>query len=282
MPMPSGDKPSRSERNIKRLAKRWIAGDTLQQAFAKAKESNKVGIRGVINFLGEHAESVSKIKGTVGGYMLLLDRIAEGKVQASVSVKPTQLGMAIDKKLCEAGFTKLLDKARKINAFIWIDMEKSEYTQTTLDLYKVLRSRYDNVGVTLQAYLKRSNRDFDDLLAINGKVRLCKGAYKENNNLIFGQHEQVRKNYARLMQSLFERGNNFAIATHDNNLIEKAKSLSKRYKRDFEFQFLMGVREKLEIKLVKEGFTVANYIPYGRNWFAYTIRRFSKNASHTK
>ncbi|MBM3897787.1 MAG: proline dehydrogenase [Thaumarchaeota archaeon] len=272
MPMPSEDKPSRSERNIKRLAKRWIAGDTLEQAVTRAKELNKVGIRGVINFLEEHGESVSKIKGTVREYMLLLDRIAEGKVQASVSVKPTQLGMTIDRKLCMDSFAKLLDRA-KMNTFVWVDMERSEYVQATLDLYKALRSKYDNVGVTVQAYLKRSAKDLDDLLAINGKVRLCKGAYKEISSMIVGQHEQVSRNYARLTQSLFERGNNFAIATHDNILIEKAKVLSRRYKKDFEFQFLMGVGEKLKIKLVQEGFAVANYIPYGRRWLEYVLRR---------
>lgn len=270
--MLNGDE-SRPEKILKRFASKWIAGDTLEQAIERAKKSNKIGVQGIINLLGEHAESILMTERAVIEYLQILDAIAEDKVLASISVKPSQVGISIDRKLCEENFVKLLVAAQKLKIFVWIDMESSQYTEETLDLYKTLKSRYDNVGIALQAYLKRSEKDLESLLAIDGKVRLCKGAYRESNDVMVGHHEQIGENYAKLMKLLFEKGNNFAIATHDNSLIEKAKMLSSQYKRNFEFQMLMGVRESLKSRLVQEGFIVANYIPYGRKWLAYTVRR---------
>jgi len=270
--MLNGDE-SRPEKILKRFASKWIAGDKLEQAIERAKKSNKIGVQGIINLLGEHAESILMTERAVIEYLQILDAIAEDKVLASISVKPSQVGISIDRKLCEENFIRLLDAAQKLKIFVWIDMESSQYTEETLDLYKTLKSRYDNVGIALQAYLKRSEKDLESLLAIDGKVRLCKGAYRESNDVMVGHHEQIGENYVELMKLLFEKGNNFAIATHDSNLIEEAKVLSKQYKRNFEFQMLMGVRENLKSRLVQEGFIVANYIPYGRKWLAYTVRR---------
>ena len=270
--MLNGDE-SRPEKILKRFASKWIAGDTLEQAIERAKKSNKIGVQGIINLLGEHAESILMTERAVIEYLQILDAIAEDKVLASISVKPSQVGISIDRKLCEENFIRLLDAAQKLKIFVWIDMESSQYTEETLDLYKTLKSRYDNVGIALQAYLKRSEKDLESLLAIDGKVRLCKGAYRESNDVMVGHHEQIGENYEELMKLLFEKGNNFAIATHDSSLIEEAKVLSKQYKRNFEFQMLMGVRENLKSRLVQEGFIVANYIPYGRKWLAYTVRR---------
>jgi proline dehydrogenase len=270
--MLNGDE-SRPEKILKRFASKWIAGDTLEQAIERAKKSNKIGVQGIINLLGEHAESILMTKRAVIEYLQILDAIAEDKVLASISVKSSQVGISIDRKLCEENFIRLLDAAQKLKIFVWIDMESSQYTEETLDLYKTLKSRYDNVGIALQAYLKRSEKDLESLLAIDGKVRLCKGAYRESNDVMVGHHEQIGENYVELMKLLFEKGNNFAIATHDSSLIEEAKVLSKQYKRNFEFQMLMGVRENLKSRLVQEGFIVANYIPYGRKWLAYTVRR---------
>lgn len=269
--MPS-DEESKPERILKRFARQWIAGDTLEQAIERAKKSNKAGVRGIINLLGEHAESILMTESAMVEYLQILDAIAEENAQASISVKPTQLGMSMDKKICEENFVRLLESAKKRQIFIWIDMEGSRYTQPTLDLYKSLR-HYDNVGVALQAYMKRSAKDLNDLLAVDGKIRLCKGAYKESDEILVGGYKQVRENFSKLMKVLFERGNNFAIATHDDALIEEAKELSKQHEKNFEFQLLMGVRENLKQKLVQEGFTVADYIPYGRRWLAYMVRR---------
>ncbi|MBI2126902.1 MAG: proline dehydrogenase family protein [Thaumarchaeota archaeon] len=271
--MPSQDEPSRTEKLFKKFAKQWMAGDTLDDAVLRAKESNKNGINGIINLIGELATSEETTKPTVQEYFEILQAIDKNKVSACITVKPTQMGASIDEKLCRENFARLLDEAKKLNIFVWIDMESSKFTQLTLDLYRSLSKAYDNVGVALQAYLKRSAKDLDGLLSIEGKVRLCKGAYRESSDIIVGSKEFIDQNFFNLMKVLFEKGNNFAIATHDNKLIEKAKELSKDYNRNFEFQMLLGIRENLKFKLVAEGFRVSNYIPYGRKWLAYTMRR---------
>lgn len=271
--MPSQDEPSRTEKLFKKFAKQWIAGDKLDDAVLRAKESNKNGINGIINLLGEHATSEEMTKRTVQEYFDILHLIDKDKVSACISVKPTQMGASINEKLCRENLTRLLDEAKKLNIFVWIDMESSKFTQLALDLYKSLSKTNDNVGVALQAYLKRSAKDLDDLLSIQGKVRLCKGAYRESSGIIVGSKEVIDQSFFDLMRVLFEKGDNFAIATHDDKLIENAKELSKDYNRNFEFQMLLGIRGNLKFKLVAEGFRVSNYIPYGRKWLAYTMRR---------
>ena len=271
--MPGQDEPSRTERLFKKFARQWIAGDTLDDAVLRAKESNKNGINGIINNLGEHAISEEMTMRTVQEYLDILHSIDKDKVSACITVKPTQMGASIDESLCRENLAGLLDEAKKLNIFVWIDMESSKFTQLTLDLYRSLSKVHKNVGVALQAYLKRSAKDLDDLLSTEGKVRLCKGAYRESSDITVGSKEEIGQSFSSLMQVLFEKGDNFAIATHDDKLIKNAKELSKDYNRNFEFQMLLGIRENLKFKLVAEGFRVSNYIPYGRKWLAYTMRR---------
>lgn len=278
--MPTQDEPSRTERLFKKFARQWIAGDTLDNAVLRAKESNKNGINGIINLLGEHATSEEMTKRTVQEYLEILHSIDKGKVSACITVKPTQMGASIDEKLCRENFARLIGEAKKLNIFVWIDMESSKFTQSTLNLYRSLSKVHGNVGVAIQAYLKRSAKDLDDLLAVEGKVRLCKGAYRESSDIIIGSKESIDQNFFDLMKVLFEKGDNFAMATHDDKLIEGAKELSKDYKKNFEFQMLLGIRENLKFKLVAEGFRVSNYIPYGREWLAYTMRRLRERRSN--
>ena len=166
--------------------------------------------------------------------------------------------------------------------WLWVDMENSPYTEKTIELYKYVLSKYPNTGIAIQAYLRRSETDLRDLLAAGAKVRLVKGAYNESPEIAFKNKREVSENYAKLMKMLFEQSekNLFAIATHDGRLVEQGKELSKKNNSHFEFEMLMGVRDKLKADLVLQKYQVREYIPYGPEWFAYSMRRLREKKSN--
>jgi proline dehydrogenase len=255
------------------LVRRWIAGEGIDEAIARAKEESRRGRKTIVNILGEHLEEKAEVEKVKDEYLELIDALAEAGINGAISVKPSQLGTGIDADYCLANLENIAEKAREKGIFLWLDMESSAYTQRTINHYLKLLGEYREVGVALQAYLKRSERDLRELLKAGAKVRLVKGAYKEPPRIRYASNADIKENFKGLMALLFKGGAVFAIATHDKELIDEAKKLSAGRKGIFEFQMLMGIGEGLKEELMKDGYTVAEYIPYGKNWLPYTLRR---------
>lgn len=264
------------EKIVFRIAKQWIAGDTMNQAVKSAQNANKNGMDAIINKLGEHMNSKSQIDGTVSEYLVLVSNLKKFNVQGGVSIKPTQVGLSKSKKECLENLTKIIEKAALSQSFVWIDMESSEHTDETFQMYCELFEKYERLGIAIQANLKRTRDDLKKLIEKGAKIRLVKGAYHENAKVAFHSRKEVDTNYQFLMKMLFKGANEFAIATHDSELIDKAIELSKIHSKKFEFQMLKGIRDELKPVLINKGFSVSEYIPYGTNWLPYSIRRLKE------
>ncbi len=258
---------------LTRFARQWIAGETLDDAIARAKKENNAGIRAIINFLGEHVKDEAEADNNVEENLWILRAIEESKTSASLSIKPTQLGLDIDKNLCLSKVEKIVSAASSKNIFVWIDMENAPYTQDTIDIYLEIIKKHKNAGIAIQANLKRSEGDVARIAASAGIIRLVKGAYSEKMEIAYTSRSDITRNFSKLMAYLFYKSPFFAIATHDDRLINEAIEANKTHQKKIEFQMLMGVRDELKRRLVKGGFTVVDYIPYGKNWFPYTTRR---------
>lgn len=258
------------------FAKQWIAGDTLDDALSSARKTYKKKMNVIINKLGEYNTSKKIIEETVNEYQTVLLSLKKSKIEGGISVKPTQVGLLVSIKECIRNFNSIIKTAGLTNSFVWIDMESSDHTDETLEIYQKLFSSYERLGIALQANLKRTKNDLADLLERGAKVRLVKGAYKESSEVSYKSKENVDENFLNLTKLLFKKGNEFGIATHDSKMIDVAIALSKKYERQFEFQMLRGIRDELKLELVKKGFDVAEYIPYGTNWLPYSIRRLKE------
>lgn len=255
------------------VAKQWIAGNTIDDALSAAQSSYRNGMSVIINRLGEYHTSKQIIEKTINEYKTVMSSFKKWKVNGGISVKPTQIGLSRSMSECFQNFETLIKNAISSQTFVWIDMESSDHTDETIEIYQNLFSRYERLGMVLQANLMRTENDLVDLTAFGAKIRLVKGAYRENPKVSFKSKEKIDQNYVKLMELLFRRANEFGIATHDSAMIENAIKLSKKYERKFEFQMLRGIRDELKPKLVKMGFNVSEYIPYGTNWLPYSIRR---------
>ena len=261
------------EKLLFKFAKQWIAGDDIDDALKSAQEAYKNGRHAIINKLGEYNKTKGHIEKTILEYEQIISSFRKWNVRGAISVKPTQVGMSINKKICLASFERLIESASKSHVFVWIDMESSEHTDDTIELYYDLFSRYERLGIAIQANLKRSYDDMRDLIKQGAKIRLVKGAYRENGKIAYKIRDEVDRNFQKIMKFLFTNANEFGIATHDSKLIDGAISLSKKYQKKFEFQLLKGVRDELKPELVKQGFIISDYIPYGINWLPYSVRR---------
>jgi proline dehydrogenase len=274
------------ERLLMKLAKKWAAGQYMEDALIAAKSCNMKGQKAILNYLGEDKTEEGNINRTTKEYSDLLERLHADQTDGCISVKPSQLGLSISYELCRKNLKAIINRAINFRLFVWIDMESSKHTDDTLMLYLELLAHYPQIGVVLQSALRRSASDLLHLMEVGAKVRLVKGAYHENEQIAFIRHEEINTNYIKLLDMLFSNNymnnngldNNvkFAVATHDSKLIEYAIKLSKTVKigiTNFEFEFLRGIRDELKRDLVKEGFRVAEYIPYGDEWLPYSIRR---------
>lgn len=261
------------EKVLFKIAKQWIAGDTMEEALKSARQANMNGMSAILNKLGEHMTSKAQVSQTVLDYLTLVSNLRRSKITGGLSIKPTQVGLSISTKECLENLDKIIEKALQSQSFVWIDMESSEYTDNTFKIYLNLFEKYERLGVVIQANLKRTQNDLEMLLKNGAKIRLVKGAYHESSKNAYKTRHEVDENYKKLMRILFEQGNEFAIATHDSKLIDLATNLSKKYERKFEFQMLKGIRDELKPILIKSGFSVSEYIPYGTNWLPYSIRR---------
>src|SRR5208282_2986086 len=262
------------------IAKHWIAGETYQEALERAEQANVNKMLGIVNLLGEEVVAREETAAATTEYLELLKAIDARKIRSCISIKPTQLGLSIDRKLFEDNLNSLLSTAKSLGNFVWIDIEGSPYTTDTIDSYLEFRKRFDNVGVAIQAYLKRSEEDVNRILDSKGMIRLVKGAYNEKPEIAFKRKNQINENFSKLMRLMFERGEGFAIATHHEKLIEEAAELSKTRQVNFEFEMLMGIRDKKKIELAQRGYRVSEYIPYGKGWWAYSVRRIREHKSN--
>ncbi|HYB75588.1 MAG TPA: proline dehydrogenase family protein [Nitrososphaerales archaeon] len=264
-----------------RLAKRWISGVDLDSALADAKKANSKGMGAVVNFLGEEIRDPAVAESHTGEYLRLQQRISDEHIRGFASVKLTQLGLGADDEGAFARLEKIADNSDRLGQALWIDMESSQFTEKTISMYLASLKKHRNVGIVLQAYMKRSEADLPKLLDAGARIRLVKGAYRERPDVVYHSKEEVAESFRRLMRSLFEEGTGFAIATHDSILIDEAKKLAEtKRNQDFEFEMLKGIRDELKVDLVGSGFNVSEYLPYGDRWFAYSKRRITEHPSN--
>ncbi len=280
-----------SEQNSlgQRLSRRFVAGMTVDEAIGVVKQLNAEGIEASLDSLGESVLQVSQAEESAAVYHRLLDRIAERKLRANVSVKLTAMGMDIGghgagPQLAERIVGELVEHAAAIDSFVRIDMEGSDYTEATLQMTERLHMRFPGrVGSVLQAYLFRTADDTERLLGQGIRIRLCKGAYKEPPHLAFPNKADVDTNYVTLMKRMAASGVFCGIATHDEAIIDQMRAFAREHSLDpkaFEFQMLYGVRRDLQRKLVAEGFGMRVYVPFGTEWYPYFMRRLAERPAN--
>ena len=263
-----------------RLAKHWISGVDLDSAIADAKKANSRGMGVVVNFLGEEITDPAIAESHAGEYLRLQQRMSENGIRGFASVKLTQLGLGADDAGATERFERIAANSERFNQALWIDMEGSSFTERTLSMYLAALSKHRNLGIVLQAYMRRSESDLPRLLDAGAKVRLVKGAYRESREVVYPSKKEVSGSFSRLMGMLFDRGDGFAIATHDSALVEEARKLAESKHVNFEFEMLKGIRDELKSDLVKSGYRVSEYLPYGDRWFAYSKRRITEHPSN--
>ena len=267
----------------RRMSHRYVAGETLDEAIAAARGCNDAGMLVTLDCLGENVATPADAQKARDTYLSIFDRIAQEKLHANVSCKLTQLGLDLSVEFCEGLVLSIAERAAGYENFLRIDMEGSIYTQRTVELVKRVRAQTPCVGAVIQAYLYRSESDIHDLLSYGCRIRLCKGAYKEPAEVAFQRKQDVDGNYAKLMQLLLPSGFYHGIATHDPHMIAatiRCAAEKQISKDDFEFQMLYGVRTDLQRQLVRDGYRVRIYVPYGQEWFPYFMRRLAERPAN--
>ncbi len=265
------------QKNFFFLAKRFVAGETIDSAVAAVRKLNAEGMTATLDFLGEDVlEREAAIK-TRDAYIDMLDAIRINGVNTNVSVKLTAMGLLVDEDFALENLTRILEHAqRNADPFVRIDMEGSAVTDTTLRVFERAFATHKNVGIVLQAYLKRTAADVDRAIELGARVRLCKGAYNEPAEIAYKEMPEIRENYIKLARELLARGNYPGIATHDRELIDDLRAFVKdnAIPRDrFEFQMLFGCRPQMQRDLVAEGYHMRVYVPFGTHWAGYFYRR---------
>lgn len=273
--------PAVPRRIVRRLSDRYIAGAELADAVDVVRALNERGKKATLDVLGEEVSTREEALAILGEYESALAAIADEGLDANVSVKLTGLGLNVDPAQCAEGVRSLARLAAGHGRFVRVDMEDSSVTTATLELYRRLREEgFDNVGIVLQAVLRRTLGDVGDLVELQPNVRVCKGIYVEPAEIAYRGEEAIRLNFVETMAALWEGGAKVAVATHDQALVEKALELIRERElgpERYEFQLLLGVREQLADELVRGGHTVRIYVPYGRKWYEYSVRRLQEN-----
>jgi len=269
------------KRIIQTVARRYIAGPHLVDAVATTTALMKVGATSTIDVLGEFVENRDRAVSETAMAASVIDAIADNNLTSYLSVKLTSLGLDIDHDFAYTNVRSLVERARLRGLFVRMDMENTPYTDVTLDFYRRLRrDGFDNVGVVIQAYLRRSEADIRSLLDYAPSVRLCKGIYVEDVSVAFKDADEIRANYRKLLRILVDGGARPHIATHDELLIKDAEKLiaeQKLHPTSYEFQMLLGVREDRRDMLLKAGHAVRIYVPFGEDWYGYSTRRLKEN-----
>jgi len=269
---------------LRGLTQRYVAGEDLADGIVVAQTLNTQRLMATLDHLGESVTNAAEARAATAGYLEALETISREQVDANISLKLTQLGLDVSRELCVAHLRKILERARELETFVRIDMESSAYTQRTLDVHAELWNEgFHNVGVVLQTYLLRTAADVERAIEMGVRVRLCKGAYLEPARVAYANKADVDANYARLMERLMVHGTYPALATHDERLIRHAIAFAARESigpERFEFQMLFGVRRDLQLRLVEQGYRVRIYVPYGREWYPYLVRRMAERPAN--
>lgn len=275
----------RHNRLAKGFASRFVAGETANEAVEAVRALNAKGITASLDILGESVYTEAEARGTAQAYVALLDRIAREGLDGNVSVKLTALGLDISDEVCLANVHEVLRRAREHGSFVRLDMEGSAYTDRTLELFREhLYPVYpENVGIVLQSMLRRTAADVEQAIALNARVRLCKGAYREPPEVAFPDKADVDESYTRCMRRLMTDGNYAGLATHDERIIAAAQAFARAEgiaPDRFEFQMLYGVRRDLQEQLVRDGWRLRVYVPFGTQWYPYLMRRLAERPAN--
>jgi proline dehydrogenase len=272
-------------RLTKNVVKRFVAGDDLEDAVQVIKELNAQGIGGILDLLGEGVSNPDEANAAAEEYLASIKRIDETGIDTTVSVKLTQLGLAFDKGQCIDHLRRLCAEASAIGTTIEVDMEQSLYVTDTLDVFRLLQADFAGLRLAMQAYLRRTPQDLEEMATSRPKVRLVKGAYAEPPELAYQNKKEVDRQYAFLTDWLFEKGSDPGIATHDTELIEHATRAAERTgagKKGFEIQMLYGIRREFQEELAREGYRVRVYVPFGSAWYPYLMRRMAERPANLR
>jgi len=267
----------------RRVARRFVAGETLDDAVEVARNVNSAMQLASLDLLGENVSDEAGARQAAENYLAIFERIEREKLDSNVSLKLTQLGIDLSESLCQELLEKIVAQAATRGNFVRIDMEGSPYTERTVEMTKRVRAKYAAVGTVMQAYLYRTEKDVLDLIAAGCRLRLCKGAYKEPPDIAFAKKSDVDANYVKLMKLLLPSGIYHGIATHDPAKIDATKDFAREKnigREQFEFQMLYGIRTDLQKQLVRDGFRLRIYIPYGTDWFPYFMRRLAERPAN--
>ena len=269
----------------KKFARRFVAGETAEEALEAVRALNEQGITASLDLLGESVTNEAEARQTGRDYIRLLDMIRERNLDANVSVKLTAMGLDISEELCISIMHEVLDRARQHHTFVRLDMESSAYTERTLQLFeqRLYPAYPENVGIVLQSYLYRTAADVERAIQLKCRVRLCKGAYKEPASVAYPEKADVDASYVRCMQELVRHANYPGLATHDERIIREVKKFVAEQKIPadrYEFQMLYGVRRDLQERLVKEGYRMRVYVPFGTQWYPYLMRRLAERPAN--
>jgi proline dehydrogenase len=275
----------RNNRLAKGFASRFVAGERIEDAIRAVQGLNAKRITASLDLLGESVTNEAEARQTAREYLAILDRIHERALDANVSLKLTAMGLDISEELCVENVLEVLERARQYGSFVRLDMESSDYTERTLRMFedRLYPSYRDHVGIVLQSYLRRTEADVQRAIELQCRVRICKGAYQEPPTVAFPDKADVDANYVRCMQRLMSEGRYPGLATHDERIIEEAK----RYAKEagiatdrYEFQMLYGVRRDLQEQLVREGYRMRVYVPFGTQWYPYLMRRLAERPAN--
>ncbi|MBI4164670.1 MAG: proline dehydrogenase family protein [Acidobacteria bacterium] len=267
----------------RKLASRFIAGETLDDATRVARRLNAEGFDVTLDYLGESVHEAAAAEEATRVYLQILDRIASEKLRSHISIKLTQLGLDIDEAQAQRNLQALWERAAALGTFVRVDMESSAHTDATLRVFRAAQAPPEALGIVIQSYLRRSEKDVDELLRRGARVRLCKGAYKEPPDVAFPDKKDVDRNYVILTEKLLASGGYHALATHDPKMIQAAKDFARARGLGpgrYEFQMLYGIRRGLQRELVRRGYRVRVYVPFGRQWYAYFMRRLAERPAN--
>jgi proline dehydrogenase len=264
------------------FARRFIAGESVEEAIEAARQVETTGLLQTLDYLGESVRTLAEADAATRDYLRVIDAVLKAGIGRNLSLKLTQLGLDVDRASAVDNLRRILERAEKF--FVRLDMESSQYTETTLQIFETLwQQNYRNIGVVLQADLYRTEQDIERIMAVGARIRLVKGAYREPAAVAYPKKSDVDAAYARLMKQLLVRGTYPAIATHDEAMVQEARRYATEQhisKERFEFQMLYGIRRDLQASLVAQGYRVRVYIPFGRQWFPYFMRRLGERPAN--
>ncbi len=266
---------------VGRVARRYIAGTTLADGVQTVRRLNRAGMMTTMDLLGEDVKEAREARTVRDKILPILQAISQNKLDSNISIKPTQLGLNIDKDLGLQNIRTVLEEARKLGNFVRIDMEDAQTTDNTFEIYRKLRGEgFANTGVVIQSYLHRSESDVRSLVKEGANFRLCKGIYDESPTIAYKGRQEIRDNFLKLLQIMLGGGSYVGIATHDDFLIDGAMKIIQKLGLEpaqYEFQMLLGVRETRRDEIVKAGHRMRIYVPFGEQWYAYSARRLKEN-----